>query len=114
MNGTTLRIATAVACVAALAAPGSALAAKKHGAHKTKTSVVKKAVAPKVTITLRHDFLAGGNGATRTVRAPGVRGNLGIDFAGLYAALGNQLLAQLGTAPVVPGVPVTLPPLPLN
>jgi hypothetical protein len=91
MNGTTLRIATAVACVAALAAPGSALAAKakKHRvAHKTQQVVVP------------HKYLAGGDGIELTTPTPGVRVNL-FDPLQVATNLGNQALGQLGLPPVV-------------
>lgn len=106
MNGTRTRIAIVATCIIALAAPSSALAGKK------KTKRAKKA-APAVTVLLERHFDAGGNGGVLTSPAPGARVDLGIDFTGLYTRLGNDLLAQLGTAPVVPGVDVTLPPLPL-
>jgi hypothetical protein len=104
MNGTTLRIATAVACVAALAAPGSALAKKHHRvAHKTAT-------VPVPTIIVPHDYDAGGNGDTIPVVPAGVRVNL-FDPVELANTLGNQALGDLGLPPVqLP--PVTLPPLP--
>jgi hypothetical protein len=91
MNGTTLRIATAVACVAALAAPGSALAAKpkKHRvAHKTQQVIVP------------HKYLAGGDGIELTTPAAGVRVNL-FDPLQVATNLGNQALGQLGLPPVV-------------
>lgn len=92
MNGTTLRIAGAAACVAALALPAGAAAKARHHrpAHKTQTT----------TIVVPHDYDAGGNGAPLGVPA-GTKINLfnPLDFA---QSLGNNLLGQLG-----------LPPLPL-
>jgi hypothetical protein len=93
MNGTTLRIAAAVACVAALAAPSSALAAKpkKHRvAHQTQQVLVP------------HKYLAGGDGIELTTPAPGVRINL-FDPVQLAQGLGNQILGQLGL-PAIPTV----------
>jgi hypothetical protein len=93
MNGTTLRIAASVACVAALAAPGSAMAkAKKHRvSHKAQVVVVP------------HKYLAGGDGIELTSPTPGVRVNL-FDPVAVAEALGNQALAQLGLPPL-PAVP---------
>jgi hypothetical protein len=89
MNGTTLRIAASVACLAALAAPGSALAkAKKHRvSHKAQAVLVP------------HIYDAGGNGIELTAPTPGVRVNL-FDPAQLAASLGNQALVQLGLPPL--------------
>jgi hypothetical protein len=88
MNGTTLRIATAVACVAALAAPGSALAAKKHRvSHKSQNVVVP------------HKYDAGGDGIELTSPTPGVRVNL-FDPTQLATSLGNTALTQLGLPPL--------------
>jgi hypothetical protein len=89
MNGTTLRIGAAVACVAALAAPGSALAkSKKH-------RVTHKAQA----IVVPHKYDAGGDGIELVSPTPGVRVNL-FDPAELAASLGNGALAQLGLPPL--------------
>jgi hypothetical protein len=93
MNGTTLRIATAVACVAALAAPGSALAAKK------KHRVSHKAQA----VVVPHKYDAGGDGIELTTPAPGVHVNL-FDPVQLATSLGNTALSQLGLPPL-PAVP---------
>src|SRR3954471_5829233 len=92
MNGTTLRFAAAAACIAALAAPGSALA-KKHKSHK---AAIK---APVVTVQVPHTYDAGGNGIELTPWPAGTRLNL---FDPLEAAtsLGNQALGQLGLPPV--------------
>jgi hypothetical protein len=89
MNGTTLRIAAAVACVAALAAPSGAMAKpKKHRvSHKAQTVVVP------------HKYLAGGDGIELTPVPAGVRVNL-FDPAAVAQALGNDLLAQLGLPPL--------------
>jgi hypothetical protein len=89
MNGTTLRIAAAVACVAALAAPAGAMAkTKKHRvAHKTQQVLVP------------HKYLAGGDGIELTPVPAGVRVNL-FDPAAVAQALGNQVLAQLGPPPL--------------
>jgi len=97
MNGTTLRIATAVACVAALAAPGSALAKKHKRVHKA---------APTVTVVVPHDYLAGGNGIGPATPAPGTRVNL-FDPVQAALSLGNTALGQLGLPPVQ--LPVQLP-----
>ena len=93
MNGTPLRIATAVACVAALAAPGSALAkTKKHRvAHATQQVLVP------------HIYDAGGNGIELTSPTSGVRVNL-FDPLQLATSLGNQTLTQLGLPPL-PALP---------
>jgi hypothetical protein len=88
MNGTTLRIASAVACVAALATPGSALAASKHRvSHKAQNVVVP------------HKYDAGGDGIELTAPTPGVRVNL-FDPAQLATSLGNTALTQLGLPPL--------------
>jgi hypothetical protein len=87
MNGT--RIVIALTCTAALAMPGTALAAKKHRAHKSAT-----------TITLHHTYDAGGDGAGPLAPTPGVRVNL-FDPLQVAVALGNQALGQLGLPPVV-------------
>src|SRR6478736_6913547 len=92
MNGTTLRIATAVACVAALAAPGSALAAKKH-----KKS--HKSAAPAVTVVVPHDYLAGGNGIGPYTPPAGTRVNL-FDPVEAATSLGNTALGSLGLPPL--------------
>ena len=97
MNGTTLRTAAAVACVAALAAPGSALAANK-------TKRVKKA-APTVTVVVPHKYDAGGDGAGALTITSTTKLNL-FDALGVATTLGNSALAQLGLPPV------QLPPLP--
>ena len=91
MNGTTLRAATALACVAALAAPGSALAAKKH-------KTAKKAKAPVILVQVPHDYDAGGNGGAVGLPA-GSRINL-FDPVQLAQTLGNQALGQLGLPPI--------------
>lgn len=95
MNGTTLRIAAAVGCVAALAAPGAAMAkakVKKHRvAHKTQQVLVP------------HKYDAGGDGIELTPVADGVRVNL-FDPVKVAEALGNQALTQLGLPPL-PAVP---------
>ena len=85
MNGTTLRIAAAVGCVAALAAPGGAVAkTKKHRvAHKTQQVLVP------------HKYDAGGDGIELTTVPDGVRVNL-FDPLRVAQALGNNALAQLG------------------
>src|SRR6476620_9964463 len=103
MNGTTLRFATAVACVAALAAPGSALAAKHH-------KRVKKSAAPAVTVVVPHAYLAGGNGIGPYTPPAGVRVNL-FDPVETATTLGNTVLTGLGLPPLpaVPAVPA-LPP----
>ena len=91
MNGTTLRIATAAACIAALAAPGSALAAKKkHSAHRATT--------PAVTVQVPHDYDAGGNGGAVGLPA-GTKLNL-FDPVQLAGTLGNTLLGDLGLPPI--------------
>ena len=89
MNGTTLRIAAAVGCIAALSAPGSALAkAKKHRvAHKTQQVLVP------------HKYDAGGDGMDLTPVPGGVRVNL-FDPLQVAQALGNNALAQLGLPPI--------------
>jgi hypothetical protein len=89
MNGTTLRIAAAVGCIAALAAPGSALAkAKKHRvAHKTQQVLVP------------HKYDAGGDGMDLTPVPDGVRVNL-FDPLQVAQALGNNALTQLGLPPI--------------
>lgn len=89
MNGTTLRIAAAVGCVAALAAPGTAMAkAKKHRvAHKTQQVLVP------------HKYDAGGDGMELTPVPDGVRVNL-FDPLAVAQALGNNALAQLGLPPI--------------
>ena len=89
MNGTTLRIAAAVGCIAALAAPGSALAkAKKHRvAHKTQQVLVP------------HKYDAGGDGIELTPVPDGVRVNL-FDPLAVAQALGDNALAQLGLPPI--------------
>lgn len=91
MNGTTLRIAAAVGCVAALAAPGSAMAkakTKKHRvAHKTQQVLVP------------HKYDAGGDGMDLTPVPDGVRVNL-FDPLSVAQALGNDALAQLGLPPI--------------
>ena len=89
MNGTTLRIAAAVGCIAALAAPGSALAkAKKHRvAHKTQQVLVP------------HKYDAGGDGMELTPVPDGVRVNL-FDPLQVAQALGNNALTQLGLPPI--------------
>lgn len=111
MNGTTLRIATAAACVAALAAPSAALA-KTHHAHKAKAPVTKKAAtAPAPIVTVPHDYDAGGNGAPLVTIPAGVRLNL-FDPVQLATALGDQALGQLGLPPVSQTVPITLPQFP--
>jgi hypothetical protein len=89
MNGTTLRIAAAVGCIAALAAPGSALAkAKKHRvAHKTQQVLVP------------HKYDAGGDGMELTPVPDGVRVNL-FDPLQVAQALGSGALSQLGLPPL--------------
>jgi hypothetical protein len=89
MNGTTLRIAAAVGCVAALAAPDSGLAkAKKHRvAHKTQQVLVP------------HKYDAGGDGMELTPVPDGVRVNL-FDPLQVAQALGNNALSQLGLPPI--------------
>jgi hypothetical protein len=89
MNDTTLRIAAAVGCIAALAAPGSALAkAKKHRvAHKTQQVLVP------------HKYDAGGDGMELTPVPDGVRVNL-FDPLAVAQALGSGALAQLGLPPI--------------
>jgi hypothetical protein len=91
MNGTTLRVVTAAACIAALAAPGSALAAKK------KHRVVHKAQQ----VLVPHKYDAGGDGIELTSPTPGVRVNL-FDPVQLATTLGNQALTQLGLPPLPP------------
>src|SRR3954452_4553419 len=91
MNGTTLRIATAAACVAALAMPGSALAAKKH-------HVAHKAKAPVVTVQVPHKYDAGGDGAgsyAGTLQKVSL-----FDPVRLATDFGNNVLGQLGLPPV--------------
>ncbi len=92
MNGTTLRLASAGACIVALAAPSGALAKKHHRAHKT-----GQPAAP--TVVVPHDYDAGGNGASLESPAAGVRVNL---FAPIEVAtsLGNQALGELGLPPL--------------
>ena len=89
MNGTTLRIAAAFGCIAALAAPGSALAkAKKHRvAHKTQQVLVP------------HKYDAGGDGMELTPVPDGVRVNL-FDPLQVAQALGSGALSQLGLPPI--------------
>ena len=89
MNGTTLRTAAALGCIAALAAPGSALAkAKKHRvAHKTQQVLVP------------HKYDAGGDGIELTPVPDGVRLNL-FDPLAVAQALGDNALAQLGLPPI--------------
>ena len=89
MNGTTLRIAAAVGCIAALAAPGSALAkAKKHRvAHKTQQVLVP------------HKYDAGGDGMDLTPVPDGVRVNL-FDPLQVAQALGSGAWSQLGLPPI--------------
>src|SRR5689334_7633895 len=96
MNGTTLRFATAVACVAALAAPGSALAAKKH-------KKVHRSAAPAVTVVVPHDYDAGGNGAGRLPITSTTKVNL-FDSVQLATTLGSNVLGQLGLPPL-PALP---------
>ena len=90
MNGTTLRIAGTVACVAALAAPGAALAAKPK-----KHRVVHKAQQ----VLVPHKYLAGGDGMDLTPVPAGVRMNL-FDPLAIAEGLGNQALQQLGLPPL--------------
>ena len=90
MNGTTLRIAGTVACVAALAAPGAALAAKPK-----KHRVVHKAQQ----VLVPHKYDAGGDGIELTPVPDGVRVNL-FDPLQIAEALGNQALTQLGLPPL--------------
>jgi len=90
MNGTTLRIAGVAACVAALAAPGAALAAKPK-----KHRVVHKAQQ----VLVPHKFDAGGDGIELTPVPSGVRVNL-FDPLKIAEALGNQALTQLGLPPL--------------
>jgi hypothetical protein len=92
MNGRPLRIATAVACVAALAAPGSALAAKKH-------KNVRGSAAPVVTVVVPHDYDAGGNGIGAYTPPAGTRVNL-FDPIQVAVGLGNNVLSQLGLPPL--------------
>lgn len=100
MNGTTLRIGTAVACVAALAMPASALA-KKH------KSVHKAASAPTVTVVVPHKYDAGGDGAGELTITSTTKINL-FDPVSVALGLGNNVLGQLGLPPVqLP--PVQLP-----
>jgi hypothetical protein len=89
MNGTTLRTAAALGCIAALAAPGSALAkAKKHRvAHKTQQVLVP------------HKYDAGGDGMDLTPVPDGVRVNL-FDPLQVAQALGSGALSQLGLPPI--------------
>jgi hypothetical protein len=89
MNGTTLRIGAAVACAAALAAPGSALAKSKthRVSHKAQNVLVP------------HKYDAGGDGIELTSPTPGVRVNL-FDPVQLATTLGNQALGQLGLPPL--------------
>ena len=89
MNGTTLRIAAAVACVAALAAPTSALAkpAKHRVSHKAQTVLVP------------HKYDAGGDGIELTPWPANTRLNL-FDPLQVAQALGNQALTQLGLPPL--------------
>jgi hypothetical protein len=96
MNGT--RIAIALTCTAALAMPGSALAAGKHRTHKT-------AASAQPTIVLHHTYDAGGDGAGSLAPTVGVRVNL-FDPVNVAVGLGNQVLTTLGLPPVA------LPPLP--
>jgi hypothetical protein len=90
MNGTTLRIAGVAACVAALAAPGAALAAKPK-----KHRVVHRAQQ----VLVPHKYDAGGDGIELTPVPDGVRVNL-FDPLKIAEALGNQALAQLGLPPL--------------
>src|SRR3954451_7951552 len=92
MNGTTLRFATAAACIAALAAPGSALA-KKHRALKAKTP------STQIIVQVPHTYDAGGNGIELTAWPAGTRLNL-FDPVQLAVNLGNGALGQLGLPPV--------------
>jgi hypothetical protein len=89
MNGTTLRTAAALGCIAALAAPGSALAkARKHRvAHKTQQVLVP------------HKYDAGGDGMELTPVPDGVRVNL-FDPLQVAQALGSAALSQLGLPPI--------------
>ena len=89
MNGTTLRIASVACCVAALAAPASALAKKHRKVHKAATP----------TVVVPHTYDAGGNGIELTTPAAGVRVNL-FDPVELATTLGNTALGQLGLPPV--------------
>ena len=107
MNGTTLRIATAAACVAALAAPSAALA-KKHHAKPAKAA---KPAATQIIVAVPHDYDAGGNGASLVSIPAGVRLNL-FDPVQLATALGDKALGQLGLPPVSQTVPITLPQFP--
>src|SRR5688500_16405357 len=105
MNGTRIRAAVALTCIAALAAPGGAMAAKKKKRSKPGAS--------QVTIVLKRDFDAGGNGAGRVIPKPGVRVDLGIDLVGLTAAIPNDLLTQLGLPATPVGQLPAIPPLPI-
>jgi hypothetical protein len=90
MNGTTLRIATVGACIAALAAPGSAPAAKPK-----KHRVVHKAQQ----VLVPHKYDAGGDGIELTPVPAGVRVNL-FDPLAIAQALGSNVLTQLGLPPL--------------
>ena len=87
MNGTTLRMAAAVACVAALAAPSAALAKKQHTHKAAKQNTIIVAVP--------HTYDAGGNGIELTTPAAGQRINL-FDAVNVAVDLGNNVLGQLG------------------
>jgi len=94
MNGTTLRIASVAACVAALAAPSAALAKKNRSTHRADTR--------QITVVVPHDFDAGGNGIELI---PGYQAKL-FDPLQLAISLRNRVLGQLGLPPV------QLPPTP--
>lgn len=98
-----ITVALAATAALAVAAPGSALAAK-HTGNAKKHRIHRAASIPQPTVVVPHKYDAGGDGGEITTPA-GVSVKL-FNPLDVATGLGNGLLAQLGLPPV------SIPPLP--